>query len=160
MLQITFFMVVNLHFSLATTDGRHRISEPSQLEDNGLYVAIGRERLWVNRVYNNFLESSSKIVVRLLLLLKVSLTWTNQKVMAFTHVTQFIWAMICIKKGRKLTSASCWQQVCPYWWHYLYAPYKVLILTGKFWLFSRFDRSVPYDDLGVVTQLTPRRWDH
>lgn len=52
-------------YDLATTDGRHRISEPSQLEDNGLYVAIGRERL--------------------------------------------------------------------------------------------FDRSVPYDDLGIVTQLTPRR---
>lgn len=36
----------------------------------------------------------------------------------------------------------------------------MLILIGKFCLFFRFDRSVPYDDLGVVSQLTPRRWDH
>lgn len=30
-------------FNLFTTDGRHRIIEPSELEDNGQYVAVGRE---------------------------------------------------------------------------------------------------------------------
>ena len=33
-------------FSLYTLDG-HKISEPSQLDDNGQYVAVGRERLYV-----------------------------------------------------------------------------------------------------------------
>ena len=34
------------YFSLYTLDG-HRIIEPSQLDDNGQYVAVGRERQYV-----------------------------------------------------------------------------------------------------------------
>ncbi|XP_068706135.1 doublecortin domain-containing protein 2-like isoform X2 [Montipora foliosa] len=33
-------------FDLFTTDGRFKILEPSQLEDNGQYVAVGRERFF------------------------------------------------------------------------------------------------------------------
>ena len=40
-----FILFFFFYFSLFTTDGRHRIIEPSELEDNGQYVAVGRELL-------------------------------------------------------------------------------------------------------------------